>query len=410
MRLGSRGGTASQGTERIRQSLIVAQVALAFVLLSGAGLLGLSLQRVLNVPSGFRPDNVLTGKLSISRANFPSESAVLTFVDELRSEIGRRPGVTAVGLSTNIPLSGVSNKSAVTVKDYVRPPGESLRGHYSYSVDGDVFDALGMTLVTGRLLTAADSRRPARVAVVDEDFARHYWPDGGAMGQRIWSGSGDQPDDQAFSIVGIVKPMKQADLSERDAQGAAYFPFGHRMDGQFFVVVRTTQEPTALAATMQRVVRDLSPDLPVSDLMPLTDRVSASLIVRRSPALLAGMFSAVALLLTAIGTYGVLSYTVALRRKEIGLRIALGATPADVRGRIVARAAGLFAAGAAIGVVGAWFEGQALQAVLFDVPRFHLPTVLAATLVLGAAAVAASVLPSRRAARISPLEAMADDA
>lgn len=405
----SRTSTASRASQRLRHGFIVAQIALAFVLLAGAGLLGLSLKKAMAMPPGFRPEHVLTGQLSISWKNFPNGAALLAFVERLGQELGRQPGVQSVGIATNVPLSGNSNKSAVTVKGYERKPGQSLQGHYSYSVDGHFFRALGMTLVEGRFLTAADSRRSARVCVVDEDFARHYWPQGGAIGQRVFPGPEEQPDTEAFTIVGIVAPMKQAQLTDAVAQGAAFFPFGYRMDGQFYVVARTSLAPESLGNTLQSVVRHLDAELPVSDLLPMETRVADSLVARRSPALLAGLFSAIALLLSAIGTYGVLSYAVAQRRREIGLRMALGARPEQVRRQFVVLAMRLMIGGTAIGLLGVWLASRALQSVLFQVPALHMATLATTAAVLGTVSLAACLLPSHRAARISPMEAMTNE-
>ena len=398
----ARTGTAGRATQRLRHGFIVAQIALAFVLLAGAGLLGLSLKRAMTIPPGFRPEHVLTGQLSISGKNFPNGAALLASVEQLGQELRRQPGVQAVGIATNVPLSGRSNKSAMTVKGYVRKPGQSLQGHYAYSVDGDFFSALGVTLVDGRFLTAADSRRAGRV------FARHDWPHGGAIGQRVFLGSAERPDAAAFRIVGIVRPMKQAELTDAEAQGAAFFPFGHRMDGEFYVVARTSMAPESLGNTLRAVVRSIDPELPVSDLLPMERRVADSLVARRSPALLAGLFSVIALLLTTIGTYGVLSYAVAQRRREIGVRMALGARPEQVRGQFVALALRLLIGGTAVGLFGVWLASRAMEAVLFQVPAFH-PATLAATAVLGTVSVAACLVPSHRAARISPMEAMINE-
>ena len=177
LRFDSRTATSGRAAQRLRHGFIVAQIALAFVLLAGAGLLGLSLKKAMAMPPGFRPDHVLTASLLTSGQRFPNGAAILAFTDQLDRTLARQPGVQAVGIATNVPLSGNSNKSAVTVKGYVRKAGQSLQGHYSYGVDGDFFGALGMTLMDGRFLTAEDSRRAQRVAVVDQDFARHYWQD-----------------------------------------------------------------------------------------------------------------------------------------------------------------------------------------------------------------------------------------
>ena len=181
------------------------------------------------------------------------------------------------------------------------------------------------------------------------------------------------------------------------------------MDGQFFVVARTSLPPESLGNTLQGIVRSLDPEMPVSDLLPMETRIADSLVARRSPALLAGLFSAIAVLLTAIGTYGVLSYAVAQRRREIGLRMALGARPEQVRAQFVAIAVRLLACGTASGFLGAWLAGRAMQAVLFQVPALHTPTLAAAAVLLAAVSMTACLLPSHRAARISPMEAMATD-
>jgi hypothetical protein len=200
--------------------------------------------------------------------------------------------------------------------------------------------------------------------------------------------------------------MKQSALTDGEAQGAAFFPFGHRADSQFYVIARTSMAPASLANTLQAVVRSIDPELPVSDLLPMERRVADSLLVRRSPALLAGVFSAVALLLTAIGTYGVLSYALAQRRREIGLRIALGARPGQVRGQFLSLAVRLLTGGVALGLFGVWLASRAMQAVLFQVPPLHPATLAATGVVLGVLSIAACLVPSHRAARISPAEAM----
>ncbi len=405
----SRSSTGSRASERVRRAFIVAQVALAFMLLAGAGLLGRSLARVMAQPAGFQPDQVLTAKLWVWRGALPSGSNLLAFVDQLDEDLSRQPGVEAVGITTNVPLSGISNKSAVTVQNYVRSAGESLHAHYSYSVDGDFFRALGLNLVSGRVLTTADSATAERVCVVDTDFERRYWPGASALGHRVFAGSHNGPDADAFTIVGVVRPIKQAALTDDDALGAAFFPFGHRMDGEFFVVARTSTPPASFGGTLQSVVRRIGPELPVSDVRPMTARIDDSLVTRRSPALLAGIFGGIALLLTAVGTYGVISYAVSKRRREIGLRMALGAEPARIGWQFLWLGLRLLAVGTLIGAIGVVLVRRAMEAVLFDVPALDPITLVTMTAVLWAVAVVACLWPSRRASRISPLEAMTID-
>ena len=191
LRSESRTGTVSRAAQRLRQGFIVAQIALAFVLLAGAALLGLSLKNVMAVSPGFRADHVLIGQFTLPYGRFPGGSPQrVAVLDRLLEAIGQQPGVAAAGTITNVPLSGDNGKTAITPMGYVPQPGESLQGHYFYGITGDYFSALGIPLREGRFLTSADSHRPERVCVVDEDFARRYWPKGDALGQRVFQGTG----------------------------------------------------------------------------------------------------------------------------------------------------------------------------------------------------------------------------
>ena len=404
----SRGSTASRAAQGLRHAFIVAQVALAFVLLAGAGLLSRSLDKVMAIAPGFRAGSVISGQVSLPWKSYHEGPILLGFAERLMQEVGREPGVLAVGVTTNVPLSGNNIKSAATIEGRAPKPGEPPHGHYSYSVGGDYFAALGFSLREGRFLDAADSRRPERVCVIDEDFARRYWPGGGALGHRLFQGSSEGPDGEAFTIVGVVGAVKQADLTDDDAQGAVYYPFGHRPDNALFVVARTTLPPESLGIALQGAVRTIDPDLPLNDVRTMEARIEQSLVTRRSPALLAGLFSGLAVLLAAIGTYGVLSFAVSQRRREIALRMALGARPEQVRGQFVRLGLRLLAVGSVLGVAGAWLAGRAMQTVLFQVPPLHVATLVSTAAVLGVVSLVACLLPSHRAARISPMEALAD--
>jgi predicted permease len=408
----SRTGTVSRAAQRLRHGFIVAQIALAFVLLAGAALLGLSLKKVMAVSPGFRADHVLTGEVTV-----PFSYNARPFLDRLLEAIGQQPGVGAAGAITNVPLSGESGKSAVTPKGYVPPAGQSLQGHYSYQVTGDYFAALGIPLREGRFLTSADSHRADRVCVVDEDFARRYWPNGGVLGQRlfveqskdraprIFQGS-DSDDAKLFTIVGVVGAVKQAELTEPQGQGAVYLPFMDSDGINIFVATRTSQRPEAFAQTLRKLVRATNPDLAIDNLRSMDARIAESLIARRSPALLAGIFAGVALLLAAIGTYGVLSYAVAQRTREIGIRMALGAQTKQIGAQFLSLGLRLLGAGTILGLMGAWWAGRAMQSVLFDVPTLHVATLLGTALVMTAVSLVACFIPARRATKVDPVIAL----
>jgi predicted permease len=398
----SRTGTISRAAQRLRHGFIVAQIALAFVLLAGAALLGLSLKKAMAVSPGFRSDHVLTGECTVS---WDLQRERVGIVDRLLESIRQQPGIAATGTITNIPLSGDSGKTAVTPKGYVPPPGQSVHGHYSYAVHGEYFSALGIDLREGRFLTSADSHRAERVCVVDEDLARRYWPNGGALGQRI--ALGDEKDDaRLFRVVGVVGAVKQAALTEAQGQGAVYLPYAYRDKESIFIVTRTSQRPEAFAETLRKLVRAAHPALAVDNIRSMDTRIADSLITRRSPALLAGIFAGVALLLAAIGTYGVLSYAVAQRRREIGIRMALGAQREQIGAQFLSLGLRLLAAGTILGLIGAWLAGRAMQSILFDVPTLHVATLFGTALVMTAVSLVACLIPTRRATKVDPIEAL----
>jgi len=405
----ARGTTASRSAQRLRHAFLITQIALSFVLLAGAGLLATSLMNLSRVAPGFQSAHVLTGQVSLPWARYAKIADRLVFIDRMMDSLHSQPGVVAAGVSTNIPLSGNSNRSASTVKGFVLPPGESIRANYAYAVAGDYFAALRVPIVSGRALTGDDARLGNHVSVVDEDFARRYWPAGNAIGQKLFLGSEEGPDTEAYTVVGVVGAVKQAALSEQDALGAVYYPYAERFDNALYVVTKTSQEPDAFARTLQRVVRGLDPELPVNNIRSMDTRIADSLITRRSPAVLAMLYALIALLLTAIGTYGVLGYAVVQRRREIALRMALGARPDQVRRQFVALAVRLIAGGSIVGIAGAWMTGRAMQALLFQVPPLPASIVVLTAAVLATVCLAACMLPSWRAARIAPSSALAEE-
>jgi len=407
----SRSGTTGHAVNRLRHGFVVTQIALAFILLAGAGLLGLSLKRAMAVSPGFRPDGILTGRIALPWKNFPDKPSRLAFADRLVEESRQLPGVSAAGLVTDVPVDGEHDLEVVTVVGHTPEPGRPPILHSIYWVTGDYFDAMSIPLREGRLLESADSHRENRNCVVDEDFARAYWPEGHALGQRLFTGTQEANPAEAFTVVGVVGAVKQAQLTDTKPARAIYFPYGHTgyPRSRFFIVVRSSLASSSLGLTLQKTVRRIDPELPVYDLRSMQVRIDDTLVGRRSPALLTGIFAGVALLLADIGTYGVLAYAVAQRRREIGVRMALGALPTQIARQFLGLGLKLLLAGTMFGVLGAWLAGRAMQSILFNVPSLHVATLSGTALVLGAVSLVACWLPTVRASRIDPMEALRDE-
>jgi predicted permease len=399
----SRSGTTSRAAQSLRHGFIIAQIALAFVLLAGAALLGLSLKKVMAVSPGFHSDHVLTGEFNVPWQS--EQSHRVEMGDRLLELVRQQPGVNAVGITSNMPLTGDDGKTAAAPKGYLPPAGQSLQGHYSYGVTGDYFTVLGIPLREGRFLTSEDSHRAERVCVVDEDFARRYWPNGGALGQKI-NYAGETDEAKLFTVVGVVGSVKQATLAEGRGQGAVYVPVAYLENSSYFMVARTTQRPEAFTETLRRLVRAADPDLAIGNIRSMETRVADSLIARRSPALLAGIFAGVALLLAAIGTYGVLSYAVAQRHREIGIRMAVGAQRHQIAGQFLSLGLRLLTGGTALGLIGAWWAARAMQSALFGIPALPFAALGGTALVMTAVSLVACLIPARRAASLDPVVAL----
>lgn len=402
----SRGGTTTRAVHRVRHALIVAQIALAFVLLAATGLLGMTFTRVLSVDPGFRPENVLGGSVALPWSNYRDEKPRLAFVEKLTMELRAVPGVKSVGIGTSIPFTGNNSNNATWIEGYQPPAGESLRAHFVNGVAADYFETMGVPLREGRYLTLADSRADAKVCVVDEDVARRYWPGKSALGHRLSDSPPETKDRKLFTIVGVVGAVKQNDLADQRGNGAVYFPYGDRAGLSFTVAVRTEQAPELAGASLRAAVLRVDPELAVDELKTMAARVDESVATRRVPLLLAGIFAGVALMLAAVGIYGVLAYTVAQRQREIGVRMAMGALPGQIMAQFLGLGARLLVVALPLGLLGAWLAGRAMTSLLFGVSPAD-PLVLTGTaILLGLVAMLACFLPSRRAAKVEPVEAL----
>lgn len=402
----SRGGTTTRAVHRLRHSLIVAQIALAFVLLAGTGLLGMSFAKLVAVNPGFRAENVLTGRVVLPWGNYKEDKQRLAFVEKLLGDLQGMPGVTAAAVTTGAPFSGSGDNNAIWIEGHVMKPGEALQAHWTRGLAGNYFSAMNIPVIEGRPLTIEDSRAENRVCVVDQDVAKRYWPNESAIGHRLSNEPAENKDVKWFTIVGVVGSVKENDLAAKNSGGAVYFAYRDYASTAFTIVLRTVQAPELAGPALQKVVRKIDPEMPLYDVKTMTTRVEESVADRRTPLLLAGIFAGVALVLAAVGIYGVLAYTVAQRQREIGVRMALGAQPEQILRQFLGLGARLLAIGLPLGLLGAWFAGKAMAGMLFGIAPGNIAVLAGTAVGLGVVAMLACLLPSRRAARVAPIEAL----
>jgi putative ABC transport system permease protein len=397
---GARADDARGG--RLRSLLVVSEIAVALVLLAGAGLLIRSFARLIDVDPGFRSEHVLTAKISIPTVRYDDAGKRIRFFDELVKRVEAMPGVRAAGGVSFLPLAGPAAATGFEIEGREKPqPGAGpvcevrvATGHY--------FAAMGIPHIAGRLFDDRDSREGTRSVIINQAMAKQYWPNEDPIGKRIsvyWNDPG------LDEIVGIVGDIRHASL-ETSSRPMIYYPPGRFSYPWTALVLRAAGDPAALGPVLVKEVRAMDPSLPVANLQPMDAVVARSMAERRMVmAILAG-FAIVAALLAAIGIYGVMAYSVAQRTREIGVRMALGARPTDILRLVLGRALGLTAVGAAIGAAGALALTRFMTTLLFDTEPTE-PSVFA--MVVGglvAVAAAASLLPGRAASRVDPLVAL----
>jgi len=410
-----RSGTASRGARVVRRTLVTAQVAFAFMLLIGAGLLLASFQRVLAVRPGFDPTHVLTGRVSPPASRYKEDAQLVAFWNQLLDRVRQLPGVQSAGTTTSIPLGGDFSDSVILAEGYAMLPGESLISPYNSSVSPGYFEAMTIPLKRGRLFTASDDERAPKVLIIDERLAQRFWKNGDPVGRRMWKPEdageltrGPGPKSHFYTVVGVVGNVRTTGLTEKEPVGAYYYPFAQNAGRGMTLVTRTAGEPESLVSAIRQQVTALDPELPFFAVKPMQLRVEESLVSRKTPMMLATLFGAIALFLAAVGIYGVLAYQVAQRRKEIGIRMALGSDGRRIFGLIVSEGLWLLSLGIGVGLAGAFAIRRAMETQLFGVQPMD-PVVLAVvTAVLGVVALLACAVPARRAARIDPLIALAD--
>jgi predicted permease len=404
-----RTGTANRGALWVRSALVVCQFAFAFVLLIGAGLLTMSFTRLLKVDPGFRPENVVTARISLPRVRYSDNAVARNFLSGLLERLNTLPGVRRAGLTTFLPFSGNYNSSVIMFPSHPLAPGENPPVPGWNTVDGGYFQAMGIPLLQGRAFSDSDGPDSPKVAIIDEFLARRYFPKGNAVGATVTRGiqiPGDSRKPDECTIVGVAGSVKTGDLAESNPVGQLYFAYKQYTPRTVHLTVRKARENPLLVSAMRRELQRADPELPLFDTKTMLERLSTSLRSRRAAMTLCLLFAGMALLLAAIGIYGVLAYSVSQRTREFGIRVALGAGAQEVVGMVVGQGLRMAAFGLAVGAAGAFALTRMMRAMLFEV-RPADPAVFAVVAVaLAAVACTASLIPSARAVRIPPASAL----
>ncbi len=402
---GSEGSGALWGRgQRGRRLLVVAELAMSVALLVAAGLLVRSFIRLQDVPPGFNPAGVLTFELTMSGRKYGDSRAVIDTYRELWIRLERLPGVTAAGAVSALPLSQMFAWGPITVEGRTPPPGEKFINADMRMVGGRYFETMSIPLVEGRRFEERDTRDQPRVVIVDEHMARELWPGQSAVGRRVRLG-GQESDSPWMTVVGVVGRVKQYTL-DADSRIAMYFPHPQYPTRGMNVVLRSETTPAALAAVVRQALRGIDGDLPMYRVRTMDERVSESLARRRFSMLLFALFAALAMGLAMVGVYGVLAYLVEQGTRDIGIRMALGATPAGVLLLIVRSGLTVALVGVAVGLAGAALVSRVLRGLLFGIGPVDPLTFTVMPALLIVVAVGASSIPARRAARIDPISAL----
>lgn len=400
---GARGGSSGRAG-RMRDGLVVTQVAMAFVLLVAMGMSSAAFRDLLERDAGFRADGVLTATVELP-ADAYREGEAAAFYRSLMAAVRDLPEVEHVGAVAFLPLSGVGWSASFELVDPDPAVTDPDPGGNMRPVAAGYFETLEIPLLAGRTFTDADDASEAPVAIVDETLARRYWPRGSPVGQRVRIGALSR---EPATIVGVVGAVPDEDLGKPGA-GHVYFPLLQRAERRMTIVARSERDPASLAPLLRAAIHDADPRIPVTELTMLADRIRNRLAAPRTGLLLLGAFSGVAMLLAAVGVYGVLAYTVTRRTGEIGTRMALGATPGAMRNAVVGRAMRLWAAGALIGGAGSVAAARLLARYVQGVQATDpLPYALALA-GLGAVALVAALFPAVRATTVDPARALRSD-
>ena len=404
----SRSGTASKGTGATRAFLVVAETMLAVMLLIGAGLLLKSFAKLQSVDPGFTSDNVLTAQIALPAARYPDAPAYRAFWARLLEQSRAIPGVTAAASTTNVPFNGNVSSGSYSIVGRAQGPGEAAPHGRQEVVGGEYFKAMHIPLLQGRVFNDGDTPEAAPVSVIDEYLAKKYFPTGNAIGQQVQRGG---PATPKFTIVGIVGTINSIDLGMPVTKERLYYPLSQQVQSRTFgmaLVLKTGLDPQTLVPQVRAAVRAIDPEQPIADVRTMEQWVSRSLQTRRTNMTLLTIFGAVALVLSAIGIYGVLAFGVAQRVREFGIRQALGADRSSILSLVFKQGLRTAGLGMALGLAGSVALGRYLQTLLFGVTAHDVGVFGGVTVLLFGVAMAACYVPARRATRVDPMVALRD--
>lgn len=413
---GGRTGSGGRVHSRLRSVLVVAELAVALVLLTASGLLLRSFEKMRSVNLGFNTEHVLTASFSLPRERYSTQPVIDAFHLQLQERLRQVPGVEAVGATTMLPATGAGGLATFTPEGYVPPKGAGLNVAWVPEVMGDYFQAQGIAMVRGRAFTTADRDGEPLVAIVSRGLAEHYWPGQDPIGKRLHRG----PKEAALpwlTVVGEIDGVKQ--LADTPAEEQIYLPSGQtKADAGSFapptmlmgrfgsIVVRGKLPPAEMAASLQAAVRSLDPELPLTDIESMEQVVSEGEAPRRFNTGLISAFAGSAVMLALLGIYGVVAFSTAMRRQEIAVRLALGSKRSGIMGLILASGVKLGVAGCCAGLVTAYFATRLLRSLVFEVDVLDPVILTSATMAVLVITIIASVLPARHASRVQPIEAL----